>query len=150
MMKTQQEAMSAQMNAEKEQGDKNIKAGDAFRAENGKKKGVTTTASGLQIETVKEGTGEIPKPTDTVKVHYTGTLIDGTKFDSSVDRGQPATFPLNGVIKGWTEGLQLMKVGGKAHLVIPPEIAYGAQGGGPIPPNSTLIFDVELLEIVKK
>ena len=150
MMKTQQDAMAAEIAAAKEQGDKNATAGDAFRAENGKKKGVTTTASGLQIEHTKEGAGESPKAADTVKVHYTGTLIDGTKFDSSVDRGRPATFPVGGVIKGWTEALQLMKVGGKAHLVIPPDIAYGPGGNDGIPPNATLIFDVELLEIVKK
>lgn len=128
----------------------NGKAGETYRAENAKKEGVTTTKSGLQIQTIKEGTGDAPKATDTVKVHYTGTLIDGTKFDSSVDRGQPAEFPLNGVIAGWTEGLQLMKVGGKSRLVIPPEIGYGARGSGPIPANSTLIFEVELIEIVKK
>lgn len=136
----------------KEEGDKNAKAGDAFRAENGKKQGVVTTASGLQIETLKEGTGEQPKPTDNVKVHYTGTLIDGKKFDSSVDRGEPVTFPLNRVIKGWSEGVGAMKVGGKAKLTIPPEIGYGAEGtqDGTIPPNSTLVFEVELLEIVKE
>jgi FKBP-type peptidyl-prolyl cis-trans isomerase len=133
----------------REQGDTNVKAGDAFRAENGKKKGVTTTASGLQIETLKDGTGETPKATDKVKVHYTGKLIDGTTFDSSVDRGEPITFPLNGVIKGWGEGLQLMKVGGKARLVIPPSLGYGADGTGPIPPNATLVFEVELLSIEK-
>jgi len=130
-------------------GDVNVKAGDAYRAENGKKAGVTTTASGLQIETLVAGTGETPKPTDKVKVHYVGTLIDGTKFDSSIDRGEPITFPLNGVIKGWGEGLQLMKVGGKARLVIPPSLAYGPQGTGPIPPNATLVFEVQLLSIEK-
>jgi FKBP-type peptidyl-prolyl cis-trans isomerase len=142
----QQEAMAGVA----AQGEANVKAGDAFRAENGKKEGVTTTASGLQIETITEGAGESPKATDTVKVHYTGTLIDGTKFDSSVDRGEPISFPLNGVIKGWTEGLQLMKVGGKSRLVIPPDIAYGPGGSGAIPPNSTLVFEVELLEIETK
>ncbi len=130
-------------------GDANVKAGDAYRAENGKKPGVTTTPSGLQIETLVAGTGPSPAATDKVKVHYTGTLIDGTKFDSSVDRGQPITFPLNGVIKGWGEGLQLMKVGGKARLVIPPSLGYGPQGTGPIPPNATLVFDVQLLSIEK-
>ena len=110
---------------------------------------MTTTASGLQIETLVAGTGETPKATDKVKVHYTGKLIDGTKFDSSIDRGEPITFPLNGVIKGWGEGLQLMKVGGKARLVIPPSLAYGADGTGPIPPNATLVFEVELLSIEK-
>ncbi len=129
--------------------DANVKAGDAYRAENGKKHGVTTTPSGLQIETLTAGTGESPKATDKVKVHYVGTLIDGTKFDSSIDRGEPITFPLNGVIKGWGEGLQLMKVGGKARLVIPPGLGYGAQGTGPIPPNATLVFEVQLLSIEK-
>ncbi len=127
----------------------NLKAGETYRDENGKKPGVTTTKSGLQIETLKEGTGESPKATDSVKVHYTGKLINGTTFDSSVDRGQPAEFRVSGVIAGWTEGLQLMKIGGKAHMVIPPEIGYGANANGPIPANSTLVFDVELLEIKK-
>ncbi len=133
----------------RQSGDANIKAGDAYRAENGTKPGVTTTPSGLQIETLTPGTGASPTATDKVKVHYTGTLIDGTKFDSSIDRGQPITFPLNGVIKGWGEGLQLMKVGGKARLVIPPSLGYGPQGTGPIPPNATLVFEVQLLSIEK-
>lgn len=133
---------NAGMNAEKE--------GTAFRETNKAKTGVTQTASGLQIETLKEGTGPNPVASDTVKVHYVGTLIDGSKFDSSVDRGTPATFPLTGVISGWTEGLQLVKVGGKAKLVIPPNLAYGPEGRPPqIPPNSTLVFEVELIEIVK-
>jgi len=145
MARLQQEAM----NAAKEKGERNVKAGADYREANGKKKGVTTTASGLQIETITEGTGPSPKATDTVKVHYTGTLIDGTKFDSSVDRGQPAVFPLDGVIPAWTEGLQLMKVGGKSRLVVPPAIGYGASGQGPIPPNATLVFEVELISIEK-
>lgn len=125
-------------------------AGAKFREENSKKAGVVTTASGLQIEMLVEGQGDAPKATDTVRVHYTGTLIDGTKFDSSVDRGEPAEFPLNGVIPGWTEGLQLIKPGGKAKLVIPPELGYGDRGAGPtIPPGATLVFEVELLEVVK-
>jgi FKBP-type peptidyl-prolyl cis-trans isomerase FklB len=150
MAHLQKEAMAGAEAKAKVEGDANGKAGETFRAENGKKQGVTTTTSGLQFETIKEGAGESPKATDTVKVHYTGTLIDGTKFDSSIDRGEPISFPLNGVIKGWTEGLQLMKVGGKSRLVIPPEIAYGPGGQGPIPPNATLVFDVELLGIEKK
>lgn len=106
------------------------------------------TASGLQYIVRKEGTGASPKPTDTVKVHYRGTLVDGQQFDSSYDRGEPIDFPLNGVIKGWTEGVGLMKVGGKSTLIIPPELGYGERGaGGVIPPNATLIFDVELLAI---
>ena len=131
-------------------GDSAAKDGEAFRAENAKKPGVTVTKTGLQIETLTEGTGERPKGSDKVKVHYTGKLINGTTFDSSVDRGQPISFPLNGVIAGWTEGLQLMKVGGKAKLVIPPELGYGAAGAPPtIPPNSTLVFEVQLLAIEK-
>ena len=149
MEKLQNDAAAGAEAKARETGDANIKAGDAYRAENGKKKGVTTTASGLQIETLKDGTGETPKATDKVKVHYTGKLIDGTTFDSSVDRGEPITFPLNGVIKGWGEGLQLMKVGGKGRLVIPPSLAYGTDGTGPIPPNATLVFEVELLSIEK-
>ena len=125
-------------------------AGAKFREENGKKEGVVTTASGLQVETLVEGQGNAPKATSVVRVHYTGTLIDGTKFDSSLDRGEPAEFPLSGVIAGWTEGLQLIKPGGKARLVIPPDLGYGERGAGPtIPPGATLVFEVELLEIVK-
>jgi FKBP-type peptidyl-prolyl cis-trans isomerase len=149
MEKLQSDAAAGAEAKAREGGDANIKAGDAYRAENGKKKGVTTTASGLQIETLVVGTGDSPKATDKVKVHYTGTLIDGTKFDSSVDRGEPITFPLDGVIKGWGEGLQLMKVGGKARLVIPPSLAYGPDGQGPIPGNATLVFEVQLISIEK-
>lgn len=128
--------------------EKNSKDGEAFLAENKKKEGVKTTPSGLQYKVIKDGTGPKPKETDTVTVHYRGTLIDGTEFDSSFKRGEPATFPLNGVIKGWTEGLQLMKVGSKWQLFIPANIAYGERGAGQmIGPNSTLIFEVELLSI---
>ena len=129
--------------------DKNLKAGEDFLAANAKKEGVKTTASGLQYKVIKSGTGASPKPTDTVKVHYTGTLVDGTVFDSSVQRGEPVTFPVKGVIPGWTEALQLMKVGDKWQLVIPAKLAYGENGPGPIGPNSTLIFEVELLGIEK-
>ncbi len=109
---------------------------------------VQTTASGLKYEVVREGDGAKPSATDSVTVHYKGTLTDGTVFDSSYDRGQPATFPLNRVIKGWTEGLQLMPVGSKYILTIPPDLGYGAAGaGGRIPPNATLVFEVELLKI---
>ena len=127
----------------------NLKAGEDFLAANAKKEGVKTTASGLQYKVIKSGSGPSPKPTDTVKVHYNGTLIDGTVFDSSIRRGSPATFPVNGVIPGWTEALQLMKVGDKWQLFIPAKLAYGEQGPGPIGPNATLIFDVELLGIEK-
>jgi len=151
MQQVQQQMMAAAQTQAASSGEKNGVEGKAFRDENVKTAGVTTTASGLQIQTLKEGTGESPKASDTVKVHYTGKLIDGTTFDSSVDRGQPISFPLSGVIRGWTEGLQLMKVGGKSKLVIPADLAYGPQGSPPtIPPNATLVFEVELLDIEKK
>ena len=123
-------------------------AGEKFLAENGKKEGVHTTASGLQYVVEKEGTGKQPKATDEVTVHYTGRLLDGKVFDSSVSRGEPATFPLNRVIPGWTEGLQLMKEGAKYVFFIPSELAYGEHGAGrDIPPHSTLIFEVELIKV---
>jgi FKBP-type peptidyl-prolyl cis-trans isomerase len=128
----------------------NTKKGTDYLAANAKKDGVKTTASGLQYKVMKAGPdgGKSPKATDTVKVHYHGTLIDGTVFDSSVQRGEPISFPLNGVIPGWTEGVQLMKVGDKFQFTIPSALAYGEQGaGGAIGPNSTLIFEVELLGI---
>jgi FKBP-type peptidyl-prolyl cis-trans isomerase FklB len=117
-------------------------AGKAYLAANAKKPGVTTTASGLQYQILTAGTGKTPVASDTVTVHYKGTLVDGTEFDSSYKRGQPASFPVSGVIPGWTEALQLMKVGSKAQLVIPPELAYGSNG--PLA-NQVLLFDVELL-----
>jgi FKBP-type peptidyl-prolyl cis-trans isomerase FklB len=127
----------------------NKEAGDAFLAENKTKAGIHTTASGLQYEIITEGTGENPSATTSVTVHYHGMLIDGTVFDSSVERGQPATFGVNQVIPGWTEALQLMNKGAKYRLYIPENLAYGAHPhpGGPIKPFSALIFDVELLEI---
>lgn len=128
---------------------KNKEVADAFLAENTKKEGVTTTASGLQYEVIDAGSGDKPGPQSNVTVHYHGTLIDGTVFDSSIERGQPASFGVNQVIKGWTEALQLMPKGAKYRLYIPQDLAYGAtpHPGGPIEPYMALIFDVELLEI---
>lgn len=126
----------------------NLEQGQKFLAENAKKAGVKTTESGLQYEETQAGTGKQPALSDTVKVHYRGTLIDGTEFDSSYSRDEPVSFPLNGVIPGWTEGLQLMKEGGKAKLAIPADLAYGPGGmGNAIGPNSALLFEVELLEV---
>lgn len=122
--------------------------GEAFLAENGKKDGVVTLPSGLQYQVLKEGNGKSPKATDLVKCHYEGTLVNGKVFDSSYRRGEPATFPLNGVIAGWTEGLQLMKEGAKYRFFIPFNLAYGTRGAGQdIPPYAALIFDVELIEV---
>ncbi|WP_353572432.1 FKBP-type peptidyl-prolyl cis-trans isomerase [Candidatus Albibeggiatoa sp. nov. BB20] len=131
--------------------EKNRTDGETFLAENAKKKGIKTTGSGLQYEILKAGEGDSPKATDTVTVHYRGTLLDGTEFDSSYSRNQPTSFALNRVIKGWTEGLQLMKPGGKAKFVIPSDLAYGKTGipGGKIGPESTLIFEVELISVDK-
>jgi len=126
-----------------------IEAGSNYLAENAKKDGVTVTESGLQYEIVKVGEGEVPGLTSKVKTHYHGSLLDGTVFDSSYDRGEPAEFPVNGVIAGWTEALQLMPVGSKWKLTIPYQLAYGENGaGGSIGPCETLVFDIELLEIV--
>ena len=142
----QQEKMNANRKAKTE---KLIKMGRDFLAENGKKAGIITTPSGLQYEVLKKGEGEVPQKTDKVKCHYEGRLIDGTVFDSSIKRGEPAVFGLNQVIKGWTEALSLMPVGSKWRLYIPQELGYGERQAGQIPPYSTLIFDVELLSIVK-
>jgi len=126
------------------------KAGQAFLDKAAAEKGAKKTASGIVITTIKPGTGLAPGATDKVKVHYHGTLTDGTVFDSSVERKEPVTFPLNGVIKCWTEGVQTMKVGGKSRLVCPPDLAYGDRGAPPrIKPGATLVFEVELLEIAK-
>ncbi|MDQ3623701.1 MAG: FKBP-type peptidyl-prolyl cis-trans isomerase [Verrucomicrobiota bacterium] len=126
-----------------------IEKGEKFLAENKSKEGVKVTATGLRYKVVTEGTGKSPKATDTVSVHYRGTLLDGKEFDSSYKRNMPAEFPLNGVIPGWTEGVQLMKEGGKSMFYIPSKLAYGASGtrGGPIGPNETLIFEIELLKV---
>ncbi len=138
------------MKAQQAEASKATEAGKTFLADNGKRAEVKTTASGLQYEIIKEGTGPKPLATDTVVVHYHGTTVEGKVFDSSVDRKEPAKFPVNQVIPGWTEALQLMPVGSKWKLVIPSELAYGEQGAGAdIKPNSVLIFDVELLEIKK-
>jgi FKBP-type peptidyl-prolyl cis-trans isomerase FklB len=146
----QKEMMEKQMAASKEAAAKNLTEGEKFLTENKKKEGVKTTASGLQYKVLKEGSGASPKETDTVVTNYKGTLIDGTEFDSSYKRNEPATFPVNRVIKGWTEALQLMKPGAKYQLFIPSALAYGERGAGQtIGPNATLIFEVELLSIVQ-
>ena len=143
-----QEQEAKQRAAMAENGKKLKAEGEAYLAENAKKDGVITTASGLQYTVIKEGTGNSPKATDTVVCHYEGFLTNGTVFDSSIQRGEPAAFPLNGVIAGWTEGLQLMKEGGKTRFFIPYNLAYGEAGAaGAIPPYAALIFDVELIEV---
>jgi FKBP-type peptidyl-prolyl cis-trans isomerase FklB len=131
----------------KEIADTNLAEGKAFLEENKKKDGVSTLPSGLQYKVLAEGSGKTPRATDSVTVNYRGTLIDGKEFDSSYKRGQPATFEVGELIRGWTEALQLMKEGAKWQLSIPPALAYGDRGTGPIPPNSTLIFEVELLSV---
>jgi FKBP-type peptidyl-prolyl cis-trans isomerase FklB len=144
----QKEMMAKQKEEARVLGEKNKKEGEAFLAENKKKPGVVTLPSGLQYKVIKAGTGKKPKATDTVKTHYRGTLLDGTEFDSSYRRGGPATFPVKGVIPGWTEALQLMEEGAKWQLFIPPHLAYGERGAGPaIGPNATLIFEVELISV---
>ena len=149
MKELQSQLQDRQQRKQAEAAAKNGAAGVKFLAENGKKKGVKTTASGLQYEIINPGDPSKPKPTATskVKCHYEGTFLDGTKFDSSYDRKQPAEFGLNHVIKGWTEGLQLMNVVAKYQFYIPANLAYGEQGNQSIPPNSTLIFTVELLDV---
>ena len=144
-LEAKQQAEAAKM------GEINEAAGKKYLEENGKRVEVKTLPSGLQYEVITEGDGPMPKSTDRVEVHYTGKLIDGTVFDSSVDRGAPATFGVTQVIPGWVEALQLMKAGSKWRLFIPSQLAYGPQGaGGVIGPNATLIFDVELLKVIKK
>ncbi|WP_018478186.1 FKBP-type peptidyl-prolyl cis-trans isomerase [Pontibacter roseus] len=152
---SEQEVQQAMMQLQQEmtqnqgaKGSENQKKGEAFLAENKGKEGVKTLPSGLQYQVLQEGTGKSPAASDKVTTHYHGTLIDGTVFDSSYERGQPATFPVNGVIAGWTEALQLMKEGAKWRLFIPSNLAYGSQGAGDvIGPNTTLIFDVELISV---
>jgi len=144
----QQRLQAARQKELKELTAKNLEEGKRFLAENQKKEGIKTLPSGLQYKVLTEGSGKMPKADDTVTVNYKGTLIDGTEFDSPYKRGQPASFQVNGVIKGWTEALQLMKEGSKWQLFIPPDLAYGERGAGrTIPPNSTLIFEVELISV---
>ena len=141
-----QQARQAEM--QQAAGSKNRKEGEMFLLGNKKNKGVVTTASGLQYQIMKTGKGKTPKATDTISAHYRGTLIDGKEFDSSYKRGQPATFPVNGVIKGWQEALQLMTVGSKWKIWVPSDLGYGSRGAGAmIGPDATLIFEIELLEI---
>ncbi|MFA5517101.1 MAG: FKBP-type peptidyl-prolyl cis-trans isomerase [Desulfuromonadales bacterium] len=147
----QSEMMAKQEKKASEMAAKNLKEGESFLAEHAKQEGVITLPSGLQYKVIEEGAGPKPQPSDTVKVNYEGKLPDGTVFDSSYKRGEPATFPVTGVIPGWTEGLQLMKEGAKYEFVIPPALAYGERGAGPvIGPNATLAFTVELLEVNPK
>ena len=148
MAKFQKEYSAKQADERKKMSEKNKKEGETFLAENKKKPGVVTLASGLQYKVIEEGKGKSPKASDNVTVHYKGTLIDGTEFDSSFRRGQPATFNVSAVIPGWTEALQKMKEGSKWQLFIPSKLAYGEQGAGrAIGPNSTLIFEVELISV---
>ncbi len=150
LMAFSKEMRDKQMVAAKEAAGKNTAAGEKFLAENKAKPGVKTTASGLQYKVIQEGSGPMPKESDVVVTHYRGRLLDGKEFDSSYKRNEPATFPVNGVIKGWTEALQLMKVGSKYELYIPASLAYGERGAGQdIGPNETLIFEVELKDIKK-
>ena len=148
MTELQEDMMKKQQEKQAKQGNENKGIGDQFLADNKGKEGVVTLPSGLQYKIITAGSGEKPKATDKVKVHYRGTLINGNEFDSSYKRNKPAEFPLNGVIRGWTEGLQLMKPGGKWMFYIPPELGYGPRAQRNIPANSLLIFEVELLEIL--
>lgn len=143
----QRDLQQKQLEEVQKAGEENKKAGKEFLAENKNKEGIVTLESGLQYKVLTEGKGLQPGPTDVVKVHYTGSLINGTVFDSSIDRGQPVSFPVNGVIAGWTEALQLMPTGSKWQLFIPSDLAYGPNGNRSIGPNETLLFDVELLDI---
>lgn len=142
-----QAKMQEEMKKRQEDSKGNISKGEEFLKENAGKEGVQVTESGLQYKIIEEGNGKTPSAEDVVKVHYHGTLLDGTVFDSSVDRGEPIEFPVNGVIKGWQEALKLMPVGSKFKVWIPQDLAYGEQGAGTIPPYSALIFDIELIDI---
>ena len=143
----QKRMMAARQKELKEMSAKNLAEGKAFLEENKKKEGIKTLPSGLQYKVLTEGSGKTPKAADNVTVNYAGTFINGAEFDSSYKRGKPTTFQVDKVIRGWTEALQLMKEGSKWQLFIPPELAYGSRGGGHIPPNSTLIFEVELITV---
>ncbi len=149
LAKFQRDMQQQQMEQVQQVSEENQKIGKEFLAKNKNKEGVVTLESGLQYKVLKEGKGPQPKASDVVKVHYTGSLINGEVFDSSIERGQPVTFPLNGVIAGWTEALQLMPTGSKWQLYIPSDLAYGANGNRSIGPNETLLFDVELIGIEK-
>ncbi|MCK9409960.1 MAG: FKBP-type peptidyl-prolyl cis-trans isomerase [Bacteroidetes bacterium] len=149
MMAFQQKMMAKQQEKMQQQSGAAIAEGEKFLAENKVKPGVVTTASGLQYKVIKAGSGKKPKASNEVKVHYRGTLVNGTEFDNSFKRGEAVTFPVGGVIPGWTEALQLMPVGSKWEVYIPAQLGYGNNATGPIPPGSTLIFEVELLAIVK-
>ena len=151
IMALQKDLQAKQQEQAKALAEKNKKEGESFLAENKKKRGVITMPSGLQYKILANGKGQSPKATDTVTVNYKGTLVDGTEFDSSYKRGQPATFTVNGVIAGWTEALQLMKEGSKWQLFVPSNLAYGERGaGGAVGPNAVLIFEVELISIKKQ
>ena len=143
----QQRIMAARQKEVKEISAKNLAASMAFLEENKKKEGIITLPSGLQYKVLAEGSGKTPKAADNVTVNYKGTLINGAEFDNSYKRGTPTTFQVNKVVKGWTEALQLMKEGSKWQLFIPPELGYGERGAGPVPPNSALIFEVELISV---
>ncbi|WP_429884358.1 FKBP-type peptidyl-prolyl cis-trans isomerase [Geoalkalibacter halelectricus] len=148
MEEMQREMMMKHLAQQERMGRENLEKGQAFLAENAKRQGVKTTPSGLQYRITEEGTGKTPGPDSSVTVHYRGTLIDGTVFDSSFERGEPVTFPVSGVIPGWTEALQLMKEGAKWTIYLPADLAYGEHGAGQvIGPNETLIFDVELISV---
>jgi FKBP-type peptidyl-prolyl cis-trans isomerase len=147
-LQTDEEFRAAMVALQTAMAEKNLTDGKTFLANNAKAPGVKTTPSGLQYQVLKAGTGARPTPTSRVKAHYKGTFLDGRTFDSSYDRGEPAVFPLDGVIKGWTEGVPLMQTGAKYKFWIPSDIAYGPRGRPSIPPNSTLVFEIELLEVL--